>query len=338
MASHLPSHGCHAGFFSQLLRSSVSGVAMASSSACSRSGRALWLLLVRGQVVLCGFCLAEVRSCSVASAWPRSGRALWLLLGRGQVVLCGFCLSEVRSCSVASACPRSGRALWLLPGRGQVVLCGFCLAEGQVVLCGFCLAEVRSCSVAFAWPRSGRALWLLLGRGQVVLCGFCLAEGRSCSVASAWPRSLRRSPASCGSCTVSSRCVCPTGSRPAVSTCSEVVFFCSSARCSLGLCRGHSARSCSLMLVCDRSGLFHTLFVWMLSRILHALFTRGELLVVVPVVPFLAAVVRCPRCLVFRSWFWPLFRVVSIAFLLGSTCYPLLRRSLVAVDDSVFHV
>ena len=162
----------------------------------------------------------------------------------------------------------------------------------------------RLCSwVALAPSSACRALWLLLVRGQVVLCGFCLAEGRSCSVASAWPRSLRRSPASCGSCTVSSRCRCPTGSRPAVSTCSEVVCFCSSARCSLGLCRGHSARSRSLLLVCDRSGLCHTLCVWILSRILHALFTRGELVAVVPVVHFLAAVVRCPRCLVFRSWF-----------------------------------
>ena len=53
---------------------------------------------------------------------------------------------------------------------------------------------------------------------------------------------------------------------------------------------------------------------------------------------FLAAVVRCPRCLVFCSWFSPVLRVVSITFPLGSTRFLLLRRSLVALDDSVFHV
>ena len=40
--------------------------------------------------MLCGFCVAEVKSCSGASAWPRSSRALWGLLGRGQVFVRGF--------------------------------------------------------------------------------------------------------------------------------------------------------------------------------------------------------------------------------------------------------
>ena len=79
----------------------------------------------RGQIALCGFCLAEVMSRSGASAWPRSGRALWLLRGRGQVVLCGFCVAEVMSRSGASAWPRSSRALWGLLGRGQVFVRGF---------------------------------------------------------------------------------------------------------------------------------------------------------------------------------------------------------------------
>ena len=49
---------------------------------------------------------------------------------------------------------------------------------------------------------------------------------RACSAVSG---SSVASPASCGLCTVSSRCRCPTGSRPGVSTCSEVVLS-SSAR------------------------------------------------------------------------------------------------------------
>ena len=90
-----------------------------------RSDRALGLLLGRGHVALCGFCLAEVRSRSGASAWPRSSRALWLLRGRGQVALCGFCVAEVMSRSGSSAWPRSSRALWGLLGRGQVFVRGF---------------------------------------------------------------------------------------------------------------------------------------------------------------------------------------------------------------------
>ena len=54
------------------------------------------------------------------------------------------------------------------------------------------------------------ALWLLLGRGEVVFSAVCLAEFMATSAAS---------PASCDSRTVvSSRCRCPTGSRPGVST------------------------------------------------------------------------------------------------------------------------
>ena len=85
-----------------------------------RSVRALGLLLGRGQVVLWGFCLAEVKSRSVASAWPRSGCDLGLLRGRGHVALSGgFCLAEVMSPSLGSAWPRSGLRPWLL----QLLLC-----------------------------------------------------------------------------------------------------------------------------------------------------------------------------------------------------------------------
>ena len=66
----------------------------------------------------------------VASVWPRSCRALWLLPGRGQVVLGGFCLADVRSCSLRSAWPSSWRRrrfLQLLVDRAR------CL-QGAVVL------------------------------------------------------------------------------------------------------------------------------------------------------------------------------------------------------------
>ena len=76
------------------------------------------------------FCLSEVRSCSVASAWPRSGRALWLLLGRGQVVVCGFCLAEVTSFSLRSAWPSSLRRRRLL----QLLVVGARCLQGAVVL------------------------------------------------------------------------------------------------------------------------------------------------------------------------------------------------------------
>ena len=143
-----------------------------------RSDRALWLLLGRGQVALCGFCLAEVRSCFVASAWPRSGRALWLLRGRGQVVLCGFCVAEVKSCSGASAWPRSSRALWGLLGRGQVFVRGFssfsCAVHGVsgsrgptssrpgvllvFVLSGVCFSSVLRCSFLFSVVHCGSGI------------------------------------------------------------------------------------------------------------------------------------------------------------------------------------
>ena len=72
----LPSPGCHAAFFQPLRR----------------------LLLGRGQVVLCGFCLAEVRSCSLRSAWLRSWRRrrlLQLLVGRARY-LRGALVLQVR--------------------------------------------------------------------------------------------------------------------------------------------------------------------------------------------------------------------------------------------------
>ena len=46
--------------------------------------------------------VVEFRSWSAGSTWPRSGGALWLQLGRGQVVVCGFCLAKVMSSSAAS--------------------------------------------------------------------------------------------------------------------------------------------------------------------------------------------------------------------------------------------
>ena len=165
------------------------------------------------------------------------------------------------------------------------------------------------------------ALWLLLGRGEVVFSAVCLAEFMATSAAS---------PASCGSRTVvSSRCRCPTGSRPGVSTYSEGCLFLFFSAFSLGLCRGHSARSRNLLLVCDRSGLFHTLYDP--SCAVHTWRTGG----VVPFPGRRCAVSSLPRVLFTVS---PVFRVVSVACLLGSTRFQLLRRSVVALDDSVFHV
>ena len=110
------------------------------------------------QAALWGFCLAEVRSCSVGSAWPRSGRALWVLLGRVHLVLSGVCLAEVRSSSVASpACLVPGTvssgsrgATGSRPGVVLVfVLSGVCFSS--VLRYSFLLqlstAEVASLSV-----------------------------------------------------------------------------------------------------------------------------------------------------------------------------------------------
>ena len=58
-------------------------------------------------------------------AWPRSGRALWLLLGRGQVALFGFSLAEVKSWSAGSVWPSSSRVIWGLLGRVHVYVRGF---------------------------------------------------------------------------------------------------------------------------------------------------------------------------------------------------------------------
>ena len=123
-------------------------------------------------------------SSCVPMAWPRSDRALGLLLGRGQVALCGFCLAEVRSRSGASAWPRSGRALWLLRGRGQVVLCGFCVAEvmsrsgASAWPRSVCLAEVRSSSVAS--PASSVPCTVSSGsRGSYKFEAGCFARLRS---------------------------------------------------------------------------------------------------------------------------------------------------------------
>ena len=60
--------------------SRVSGAMLGSilSGVCARACYWLPLLLVRGQVVFIGHCVAEVRSCSLSSAWPRSGRVHWL--------------------------------------------------------------------------------------------------------------------------------------------------------------------------------------------------------------------------------------------------------------------
>ena len=141
-----------------------------------------------------------------------------------------------------------------------------------------------------------------LGRGQVVLCGFCLSEVRSCSVASAWPRS--------------GRVLCGLLGR---------------VHCDVGLWFVHFKVPLSYRF---QAGCFSALLSWFVSR--HSARSRVEdwwlscLLCIswlplssLPCVSFMVSLV---------------FRVVSIAFLLGSTCYPLLRRSLVALDDSVFHV
>ena len=91
----------------------------------------------------------------------------------------------------------------------------------------FCLAEVRSRSLASAWPRSGRGPAVSVSPRSYRALWVSLAEVMSSSAAS---------PASCGSCTVSSGCRGPTGSRFGVSTCSEVLFF--SARSSLFVIAG----------------------------------------------------------------------------------------------------
>ena len=90
-------------------------------------------------------------SSSFAIVWPRSGRSFWRHFGRGQGVVCGFCLAEVRAWSVGSAWPRSSRALWGLLGRGLLQLLGcpaqWCLrgavilrVRGQVVVLAFVLS------------------------------------------------------------------------------------------------------------------------------------------------------------------------------------------------------
>ena len=68
------------------------------------------LLRGRGQVALCGLCLAKVRSRFLASAWPTSGRGLR-----------GFCMAEFIWCSLGSALPRSCPRRWLLE---LLVCCG----------------------------------------------------------------------------------------------------------------------------------------------------------------------------------------------------------------------
>ena len=100
----------------------------------------------RGQIVLWRFCVAEVRSRSVASAWPRSGRALGLLLGRGHLVLSGVCLAEVRSSSVASPaspvpCTVSSGSRGPTSSRPGVLL--------VFVLSGVCFSSVLRCSFIF---------------------------------------------------------------------------------------------------------------------------------------------------------------------------------------------
>ena len=128
-------------------------------------------------------------------AWPRSDRALALLRGRGQVALCGFCLAEVRSCSVASAWPRSGRALWLLRGRGQVALWGFCSARSglrpwllQLLLCrarclrGAVVQQVRGrvfCSSSFCSPVQFSFSVVHCGSG--ILVSWALGSSHCCS-------------------------------------------------------------------------------------------------------------------------------------------------------------
>ena len=156
-----------------------------------RSDRALALLRGRGQVALCGFCLAEVRSCSVASAWPRSGRALWLLRGRGQVALCGFCVAEVRSRSAASAWPRSSRVLWSLLGRGQVFVRGFssfsCAVQGvfgepwSYKFEAGCFARLRSEWGLFFFCSPVQFSFSVVHCGSGILVGWALGSSHCCS-------------------------------------------------------------------------------------------------------------------------------------------------------------
>ena len=141
--------------------------------------------------VLCGFCLAEVRSRSGASAWPRSGRPLWLLHGRGQIVLWRFCVAEVRSRSVASAWPRSGRALWLLHGRGQVFVRGFssfsCAVHGvfgepwSYRFEAGCFARLRSEWGLFFFCSPVQFSFSVVHCGSGILVGWALGSSHCCS-------------------------------------------------------------------------------------------------------------------------------------------------------------
>ena len=137
------------------------------------------------------FCVAEVKSRSVASAWPRSGRDLGLLRGRGQVVLCGFCVAEVRSRSGASAWPRSSRALWGLLGRGQVFVRGFssfsCAVHGvfgepwSYKFEAGCFARLRSEWGLFFFCSPVQFSFSVVHCGSGILVGWALGSSHCCS-------------------------------------------------------------------------------------------------------------------------------------------------------------
>ena len=116
----------------------------------------LLLLRGRGQVVLCGFCVAEVRSCSVASAWPRSGCALGLLLGRGQVFVRGFSsfscavhgvFGEPWSYKFEAGCFARLRSEWGLFFFCSPVQFSFSVVHcGSGILVGWALGSSHCCS------------------------------------------------------------------------------------------------------------------------------------------------------------------------------------------------
>ena len=183
----------------------------------------------------CGQCTR----CHVwAGAWhPRAHSCVPLLAARGRLNILGLGAGGLASTSLLMG------AMLGFPAAAETL---FVSGTGSL----FCLAEVRSCSVASAWPRSGRAQWLLLCRGQVVFSAVCLAEFIATSAAS---------PASCGSCTVSSKCGCPAVSSSSVSTCSEVVCFCSfSALLSWFVSRALRSLTQSFVSLRQKC-LFHTL-------------------------------------------------------------------------------
>ena len=130
--------------------------------------------------MLGGFCLAEVRSSSVATVWPRSARARWLLLGRSHFVLSSDCVPEVMATSAASpascgSCTASSGRRGPTSSRPGVPTCsevrvffstffslGFVL---RAVCCLRILASVRdrSCVKVESDPSCAGQTWISVG-------------------------------------------------------------------------------------------------------------------------------------------------------------------------------